>query len=474
MPLLKKALKTILISIFTISILSTGMVCSADETTTAVATTMSNSSSTSTHKTTTKQSESTTTVDATTTTSVGSVTTTETTTQDTTTMVETTTVPQTTTTLEETTTTTTTETSEEATDQEDKDVYLTTLSPQERIEYVQDEIDSILYGNSKSNEQRQKVIVKYLYRVTSKEIISSNEMLYFYKYAKNVLDKQLLESTSKEKFLSSMDKCVQSVDKDNYKSIQSYCNSTIKNAFYNGILTNKEVLTLTKDINERIHKAYVSKLSGWELDLETYSDYTFTSNQALVTQWNQSYPDMKGWIFIKDTNIDYPLMQYPYDNDYYLQHSWNGAESSRGTIEFDYRCTFNDYKDDTQTTNTILIYGHNLSDDTMFSQLAYYKDVDYYSQHPLIEISTDTDQRLYKIYACCSISGLAADTNFMYWNEKYINMDEDTFNEHIALTKQTMLYDTNDFPEYGQDILTLQTCDGNDGMRVVIFAKRVK
>ena len=110
----------------------------------------------------------------------------------------------------------------------------------------------------------------------------------------------------------------------------------------------------------------------------------------------------------------------------------------------------------------------------MFSQLAYYKDINYYSQHPLIEISTDTDQRLYKIYACCSISGLAADTNFMYWNEKYINMDEDTFNEHIALTKQTMLYDTNDFPEYGQDILTLQTCDGNDGMRVVIFAKRVK
>jgi hypothetical protein len=53
-------------------------------------------------------------------------------------------------------------------------------------------------------------------------------------------------------------------------------------------------------------------------------------------------------------------------------------------------------------------------------------------------------------------------------------MNEEVFNEHIALTKQTMLYDTQCFPQFGDDIITLQTCDGNDGWRIVLFAKRVK
>ena len=53
-------------------------------------------------------------------------------------------------------------------------------------------------------------------------------------------------------------------------------------------------------------------------------------------------------------------------------------------------------------------------------------------------------------------------------------MNEETFNEHLKLTKENMYYDTGIVPTFGQDILTLQTCDTVDGWRVVLFAKRVK
>jgi sortase B len=162
------------------------------------------------------------------------------------------------------------------------------------------------------------------------------------------------------------------------------------------------------------------------------------------------------------------------DNEYYLQHSWDGSVSSHGTIELDYRCSLIDDDDSPEETKNVLIYGHNLSNGKMFSNLEYYKSKSYWESNPLIEISTEDGQRLYEIYAVCSIYGLIDGTQFKYWDDKYINMDEDTFNEHLNLTKQTMIYDTGIEPEFGQDILTLQTCDGSNGWRIVIFAKRVK
>lgn len=457
--MLKRSLKAILTSVFVLSMLSSAMVCSADETT-AVTTAVSKYVS---------ETVTTTPVELTKTNVTTSLETTETA-LETTAPIETTmeeTVEETV--MPETTTILTTITSEPITIIINDGV-LMKLSYKDRLIAIQDRVDDYLYNTSLTPDDAFNVAREYLKRTCMLTEVSTKDMLYLLKYANNIVDAQNNQIKLNQKFYTNLENILSSTNSKNYTSIETYCKHLIKSGFKNGHISAKEAITLMNSIHDKV----MDSLSQWDLDLITYSNYQFLSNQSLVNKWNGSYPDMKGWIYIADNPIDYPLMQYPFDNNYYLEHSWNGAESSRGTIELDYRCSLVDPIDTSKVTNNVLIYGHNLSDNTMFSSLMNYKSKSYWQDHQLIEINTDKDQRLYQIYATCSILGLADGTKFNYWNEKYISMDEDLFNEHIKLTEETMLYDTNILPEFGQDILTLQTCDGNDGWRIVIFAKRVK
>jgi len=73
-------------------------------------------------------------------------------------------------------------------------------------------------------------------------------------------------------------------------------------------------------------------------------------------------PQAVGWIRIPQTNISYPIVQAE-DNAFYLKHNIHKAYSSSGTI-------FLDYKNHTDfTDNNTVIYGHNMKNGTMFSEL---------------------------------------------------------------------------------------------------------
>ncbi|MDE6087772.1 MAG: hypothetical protein K2G25_05240, partial [Oscillospiraceae bacterium] len=43
----------------------------------------------------------------------------------------------------------------------------------------------------------------------------------------------------------------------------------------------------------------------------------------------QAYPDAVGWLYLPDTNINYPLMQGE-DNAFYLHHAYDGSSLSAG------------------------------------------------------------------------------------------------------------------------------------------------
>lgn len=476
--LLKKGLKATITMLFALNMLSSSIICSADETTTTVVATATKTSHTYVSNTTTDSTIENTVM---TMTSIdGTSTTLDTTSEssDITTTLETSisTEPSTT----ETTPVETlgfkpndniedinTQTIEKSINQD----LLNSISYSEKLILIQNEVDDYLYNTTQlTPDEALKIVRKYISKVCSYTEISGSEVLQLCKYANDIVKEQNIRIEKNKQFYENINKILDNTNYSNYASTENYCKYIIKEGFKTQILSSKETLTLMQSI----HKTVMSKLSKWELDLVNYQNYGFNSNQTLVTQWNTSYPDMQGWIYIADSTVDYPVMQYYDNNDYYLQHSWNGAESSRGTIELDYRSTLIGTKDSKNSTENVLIYGHNLSDNTMFSSLENYKKESYYKSHQLVEISTLEGQRLYKIYAVCSIFGLADGTKFKYWDDKYVSMDEELFNEHLKLTKENILYDIKDYPQFGQDILTLQTCDGSDGWRIVIFAKRVK
>lgn len=479
--MIRKSLKAMITSICVMAMFSSGIICNADELNSAIAVANKKSLPSVTTSTTTSVTTSVTTSETMTTTY------TETTIPEVTTPVETTTC-----TSLETTSQVTTQNTTDTSIQESlitptvmelptsnlqpitmlvSDDLLLKLPYNERIVFLQSKIEDYLYNNSANPNETLEKVQTYLKSICINAELNSKEVLFLIKHAKDITDIQNESIQQKENFYNTLNDIISSANYKNYKSIESYCKNYIKSTFNSGCLSSKETINLMQSI----HDAIIDSFDSWDWDLLNFEDYEFISKQSVVTKLNTSYPDMKGWIFIENNPIDYPLMQpFNEDNEYYLQHNWDGSESSRGTIELDYRCSLTEKSDKEDVTQNVLIYGHNLSDNTMFSSLTNYKNKSYWQEHQYIEISTENNQRLYQIYAVCSIYGRTDGTKFRYWGDKYLSMNEETFNEHLKLTKENMYYDTGIVPTFGQDILTLQTCDTVDGWRVVLFAKRVK
>ena len=85
-----------------------------------------------------------------------------------------------------------------------------------------------------------------------------------------------------------------------------------------------------------------------------------------------------GWLCIPDTAIDYPVMHTPDAPQKYLRRNFYGEYSQSGVPFLDYRCSLD--------SGDLLIYGHNMKNGTMFSDLKKYLDTDFLSSHQTIEL----------------------------------------------------------------------------------------
>lgn len=92
-------------------------------------------------------------------------------------------------------------------------------------------------------------------------------------------------------------------------------------------------------------------------------------------------PQVVAWLYCEGTAINYPVMQRS-DNDFYLHHSYTGAEDQSGAIFVDAQCA-----EGFADSNSI-IYGHSMNDGSMFGGLDAWKDQDYYEAHPVLWLLT--------------------------------------------------------------------------------------
>ncbi len=87
-------------------------------------------------------------------------------------------------------------------------------------------------------------------------------------------------------------------------------------------------------------------------------------------------PEAIGWIYIPDTNIDFPVMQGQ-DNDFYLHHGADGQENGElGCPFLDCQC-----KSDFSGLNSI-IYAHNIENQAMFADITLYANENFMQEHP--------------------------------------------------------------------------------------------
>lgn len=98
--------------------------------------------------------------------------------------------------------------------------------------------------------------------------------------------------------------------------------------------------------------------------------------QALIAE----NADCIGWLSIDGTNISYPIMHTPSDPQKYLHRNFYGKYSQSGVPFLDGRC-------DLQSSN-LIIYGHNMKNGTMFSDLKRYVDRDFLNAHRTVKFET--------------------------------------------------------------------------------------
>lgn len=148
--------------------------------------------------------------------------------------------------------------------------------------------------------------------------------------------------------------------------------------------------------------------------------------------------DIIGWIKIENTNINYPILQ-DNDNLKYLKHSYNGSYNSNGSIFTLNNEPFND--------NITTIYGHNMKNGIMFSELSKYMNKIFLDEHSTITIYTKEENYKATIFSCYSI-GVHQEEN----NIKLLD-----FENEIEYYKKASKYSIDNIGEI-KKIIKLSTC----------------
>lgn len=174
--------------------------------------------------------------------------------------------------------------------------------------------------------------------------------------------------------------------------------------------------------------------------------------------------DFVGWITISGTQINYPVMQSMDSPDYYLKHSFEKEYSRFGVPYLDSDCIIGQ-------SNNLIVYGHHMSDGSMFADLVKYEKSDFWLGHQFVEFNTVDTNAEYLV-----ISAFTYDTNNEEFNyTHFTDMDEDEFTKYIREVKSRSIYDSAVSAEYGDELLTLSTCEySHDNGRFVVVAKKVK
>ena len=126
--------------------------------------------------------------------------------------------------------------------------------------------------------------------------------------------------------------------------------------------------------------------------------------------------DLVGWLTIPGTKIDYPVLQKPEGEDYYLRRDYYGKKASAGSIYVAEPC------DVFTPSDNVTIYGHMMRNGTMFADLSNYSNQAFFEEHPYILIITPEAKYKAEVF-----SAYVANTSYNSWDtvfdgdEKYMN-----------------------------------------------------
>lgn len=165
--------------------------------------------------------------------------------------------------------------------------------------------------------------------------------------------------------------------------------------------------------------------------------------------------DLVGWL--SDNNyINYPIVCNMSDDLFYLHHDFYKNYAYAGCLFIDGNYTIND--------KVIIVYGHNMRNNTMFGSL------DEYCNESMLNSSMFYFSNLYKDIdlkpiAVCNL-GIS---DFDYYNYQG-NLDSDSFSTLISNLSKSVITGSLDNTDYSNNLVILSTCEYShkDGRLLII------
>ena len=181
-----------------------------------------------------------------------------------------------------------------------------------------------------------------------------------------------------------------------------------------------------------------------EPETDEYAQQLLATDLAPLRAKND---DVIGWIAVPGTYISYPLMQGD-DNTHYLYYSWEGWWNWSGSIFLDYRsgADFSDFHS--------IIYGHRMSNDTMFNALKNFADPTFAAENSSVYILTEDGVRRYDVFAAYETEIEGTHSYRLGLTEPE---DQQKFIDYCR-NNSVISSDLQPNSENGDRILTLSTC----------------
>ena len=174
-------------------------------------------------------------------------------------------------------------------------------------------------------------------------------------------------------------------------------------------------------------------------------------------------PDTVGFLEIEGM-LSLPVVQRPNDNDYYLDHSFEGAEAQEGTLFLDGMNRL------VPEDDCLIVYGHNMKNRTMFGRLSAYADISHLRQYPVVHFDTLYENRSYVAFAAFSASMKPGDSH--YFDVRNFIFDKDGFDNFVLKLKGRSVFSSPIEVLYGDHLLLLVTCDYSNREGRFILALR--
>jgi len=204
----------------------------------------------------------------------------------------------------------------------------------------------------------------------------------------------------------------------------------------------------------------------WESTDLTDEDSNSTYPKGMLPAFRGLYDrnrDVAGWLYIPDTGVDYPVMNYA--DGYYRNHSFLQEYSTYGQLHFSLSAS----------ERVACVSGKNPGDGQMFSDLVNYRRLAYLEGHNTIQCSTLTANESYEIFAVLVVDDEQTG-GFSYLPKQEFSSDK-AFLNYIEGLRQRSLFTANVTVGANDQILLLSTeaeeAYEHAGARLVVAARKV-